>query len=268
MQKPSIELMVMKLYFLPREYVSQHRWRQHFRRELEKEVKEENRRYYGLLHYPEAQNPGLDYDTKAHRRRLGQFPHHRHLFEIMDYLRLTYPEILTLCDWKGTITYEMRNGTRVRDTTWDDIEVCERMPTYVSEFEGCKRLLPFVSRPRPNLFGPSLRGGFIEMPYRSLSNMNDFVDDHGDVDNSEGEELSPEVLKASEDETPESIGIDLNRRLSAAIEARARGEEEVLDSDWEQWLKESAERRGQQATTPRTLHVHEGMIPVTLHLAP
>ena len=36
--------------------------------------------------------------------------------------------------------------------------------------------------------------------------------------------------------------MELNNRLILATEARARGEEAVLDPDWEQWLKEAAER--------------------------
>ncbi|KAL9040909.1 MAG: hypothetical protein Q9214_004297, partial [Letrouitia sp. 1 TL-2023] len=34
----------------------------------------------------------------------------------------------------------------------------------------------------------------------------------------------------------------LNQRLVAATEARNRGEDAILDPDWEQWLKEAAER--------------------------
>ena len=36
--------------------------------------------------------------------------------------------------------------------------------------------------------------------------------------------------------------MDLNQRLLVATEARARGEEATIDADWEQWLKEAAER--------------------------
>ncbi|KAI9837058.1 MAG: hypothetical protein M1819_000707 [Sarea resinae] len=50
----------------------------------------------------------------------------------------------------------------------------------------------------------------------------------------------------SEDEI-ESVGVDLNRRLLAAAEARERngpdaGVGVVMDEEWEQWLKEAAER--------------------------
>jgi hypothetical protein len=47
-----------------------------------------------------------------------------------------------------------------------------------------------------------------------------------------------------EDEVSYSVGVDLNRRLLVAAEARARGEDVVLDADWEQWLKEASERGG------------------------
>lgn len=66
----------------------------------------------------------------------------------------------------------------------------------------------------------------------------------------EGEDSDEEVDDAepepeeSEDELQQSVGVELNQRLMAATEARNRGEEAVLDADWEQWLKEAAERGG------------------------
>ncbi|KAL9593663.1 MAG: hypothetical protein Q9219_007445 [cf. Caloplaca sp. 3 TL-2023] len=61
---------------------------------------------------------------------------------------------------------------------------------------------------------------------------------------SSGEEVDDAEQQAeeSEDELQQSVGVELNQRLMAATEARNRGEEAVLDADWEQWLKEAAER--------------------------
>ena len=57
-------------------------------------------------------------------------------------------------------------------------------------------------------------------------------------DSAEGDELFEEE---SEDELQRSVSVDLNQRLFIAAEARARGEEAIIDADWEQWLKEAAE---------------------------
>lgn len=67
-----------------------------------------------------------------------------------------------------------------------------------------------------------------------------------DEDGEEDEEMLLDEQESEADPLEQSIGVDLNQRLlagaEAGVEARARGEEAVLDADWEQWLKEAVER--------------------------
>ncbi|KAI4222326.1 MAG: hypothetical protein L6R36_006233 [Xanthoria steineri] len=74
---------------------------------------------------------------------------------------------------------------------------------------------------------------------------NDEDEDADAEDGHSDEEVAfVEPEQESEDELQQSVGVELNQRLMAAMEARNRGEEAVLDADWEQWLKEAAERGG------------------------
>ena len=74
-----------------------------------------------------------------------------------------------------------------------------------------------------------------------MSEMEEALDDE-DEEMEDLEEEGETAGEESEDELQQSVGVELNQRLIAATEARARGEEAVLDADWEQWLKEAAER--------------------------
>ncbi len=67
-------------------------------------------------------------------------------------------------------------------------------------------------------------------------------EDDEEMGDSDLESVNDADEEESEDEISQSIGNDLNRRLLLAADARARGEDVVLDPDWEQWLKEAAER--------------------------
>ena len=71
----------------------------------------------------------------------------------------------------------------------------------------------------------------------------------------EGGELSGDE---SEDELQQSVGVELNERLMASAEAnaeaRARGETVTMDPEWEQWLKEAAERGVAPGVPPRPNH--------------
>ncbi|KAL8649908.1 MAG: hypothetical protein Q9226_005376 [Calogaya cf. arnoldii] len=225
----------------------------HINKLLVPEVRLETARFYGHIDCIEAQYPGLDYAVAAHRMRLSRFPYHRRLFQVFDQLRFTDYEIQTLCRWEGTRwareRYEKDVGSRVTDTTWEG-GIMDAPPE-----------TPTVTR-------TELRGGYhlaqvaqaTHLPEMNLANVmehwvhdahdegNYALDeeedgDEGESENEEEEEgtnIEPE--QESEDELQQSVGVELNQRLMAATEARNRGEEAVLDADWEQWLKEAAER--------------------------
>ena len=143
---------------------------------------------------------------------------------MFDDLRLTDPEIQALCRWEGTRwareRYENDEGVKIRDTTFDDVK-------------------PWVA-PAPTATKVELRGGEeweVELETNMASDAAS-EDEDEEMEDSEVENQDEE----SEDELQQSVGVELNQRLLAATEARARGEEVVLDADWEQWLKEAAER--------------------------
>lgn len=198
----------------------------HITRNLVPEVRLETATFYGLSECLEAQYPGLDYTNTAHRARLVRFTWHRRLFRAFDELSLTISEIDTLCRWEGTKfarqKYERDNNTTIRDTTWDGVEYLEQ-----------KR-------------ATAIRTPLRDVTDRGMDNLEmsgcktPLVNEVAAAEVSDEEDLEEE----SDDELQQSIGVDLNRRLIAATEARARGEEAVMDEDWEQWLKEAAERSG------------------------
>ncbi|KAA6415873.1 MAG: hypothetical protein FRX48_00592 [Lasallia pustulata] len=200
----------------------------HITRNLVPEVQAETLCFYGTIDCLESQYPGLDYAKPAHRLRLSRYVQHRKLFQVFDYLRLSDHEIQTLCKLEGTRCarerFEKEEGVRVRDTTWDDIPACQR--------------------PHPTVVGG---GNGAEMEEENGSDeVNGDEDEDGD-EQMEDEEEGGE----SEDELQQSVGVELNERLIAATAARARGEDATLDADWEQWLKEAAER----GTVPELLQL-------------
>ncbi|CAF9918968.1 hypothetical protein IMSHALPRED_004482 [Imshaugia aleurites] len=225
MKKPRIEDLVMSKLFPQRKDIDPSDWQTHIRRSLVQEVRMETVCFYGVFDSVEAQYPGLDYANPAHRLRLSRFPSHRKLFRAFDELRLTDYEIHRLCKWEGTRwareTYEANNRVKIKDTTWNGIH----------DFSN-KRTIVTVA--------PIWTGETTETEPGEISD--DIESEVGDEemrDSDEGDELSEEE---SEDELQRSVGVDLNQRLLVATEARARGEEVTIDADWEQWLKEAAER--------------------------
>ena len=227
MKKPRIEDLVMAKLYPQRKEIDPNDWQTHVRRNLVQEVRDETVRYYGPTDCLEAQYPGLDYANSAHRMRLGRFPYHRRLFRAFDELRLTDNEIQRLCKWEGTRwakeTYEVNNGIRIKDTTWDGIVDARYRRTAAA------------------LYPMQPERGNAEVGGSSDNEMEcEDEDDDAEVEGSdEDEEISEEE---SEDEVEQSVGVQLNERLIAATEARARGEHATMDPDWEQWLKEAAER--------------------------
>lgn len=151
-------------------------------------------------------------------------------------MRLTESEIASLCRWEGTLwarqRYERDEGIKVLDTTGDDIQPW---------VPPCRRPLE-----------PEVRVG--EGAYVCDGKVipdGEEDDEEEEEGEEEGEEVEDEAMNDSDDagaeseeeeEGLQSVGVELNQRLLAATAARARGEEVVLDADWEQWLKEAAER--------------------------
>ncbi|CAF9935692.1 MAG: hypothetical protein HETSPECPRED_009864 [Heterodermia speciosa] len=233
MRKPAIASLVYIRLFPTPKATDPATFQAHVTRNIVQEVRAETTCYYGAIDCLEAQYPGLDYTNPAHRSRLTRFAYHRRMFRVFDELRLTPDEIQDLCRWEGTKSarekYEKDHSCTIRDTTWDDVE---------------------VEPPRPaSAFRAQLHGA--EDNHLSLKNMDEdgttSVREDDEVENSDADDIIEE--DDSEDELQRSIGVDLNRHLLAATAARARGEQVVLDADWEQWLKEAAERGASEAAS-------------------
>lgn len=226
MRKPRIEDLVMSRLFPQRKDIDPSDWQTHIRRSLVQEVRRETVCFYGTSDCLEAQYPGLDYANPGHRLRLNRYPCHRKLLKVFDELRLTDYEIQRLCKWEGTRCareiYEANSRVKIKDTTWNA----------VSDFRN-RRTTVTVAPPWPEETRETGLGGISDNDVES----EDENDEMGDSD--ESDELSEEE---SVDELQRSVGVDLNQRLLVATEARARGEEATIDADWEQWLKEAAER--------------------------
>lgn len=222
MRKPLVEELIMSRLFANKKDTDPHNWQTHVRRNIVQEVRAETVRFYGPTDCLEAQYPGLDYNNRAHRLRLSHFPYHRRLFRAFEELKLVDSEIQSLCKWEGTRwareTYQEKNRIKIIDTTWDG----------VADFKEC---MTTATQP------PSLRGGHVEAESKELPDMVESGEEDEEMEGPEEEEEED-----SEDEIQESVGVELNQRLLAATEARARGEDVVIDADWEQWLKEAAER--------------------------
>ncbi|KAL9042470.1 MAG: hypothetical protein Q9180_000582 [Flavoplaca navasiana] len=238
----------------------------HISKQLVPEVRQETARFYGHIDCIEAQYPGLDYAVAAHRLRLSRFPYHRRLFQVFDQLRLTDYEIQTLCKWEGTRwareRYEKDVGSRVRDTTWEGIaEARPQTPTVTrTELHGGHLLGPRASATDEQDVEWANQHDAMEHWMRDAHDQRDHEpeaeeevedgdegeDEDEDEEDRESDEEVPDVEpeQESEDELQQSVGVELNQRLVAATEARNRGEDAVLDADWEQWLKEAAERGG------------------------
>ncbi|KAL8705659.1 MAG: hypothetical protein Q9201_001227 [Fulgogasparrea decipioides] len=217
----------------------------HISKQLVPEVRAETARFYGHIDCVEAQYPGLDYALAAHRLRLSRFSHHRRLFQAFDVLRFTDYEIQTLCKWEGTRwareRYEKDIGVRVRETTWDDVVLAIPEPPTVTRTPLRRR--NHSTRTTQNAYqreiGSTNEKDAVDILAQSVPDQTQHRPDHGEEEEEEEEGMEDEEPDESEDELQQSVGVELNQRLMAATEARNRGEEAVLDPDWEQWLKEA-----------------------------
>lgn len=230
MKKPNIEELVMAKLFPIKRDTDPSDWSHHIRYNLVQEVRLETIRFYGAMDCPEARYPGLDYNNSSHRIRLSHFTNHRRLFRAFDELRLTDGEIQNLCKWEGTRwareVYEADKGESIQDTTYDGVVDCKDERTTVIQD-------PQVHPQQPKLT-------------ETLGDA-DISDHHPGPDVDDEEVTLPDQERGgtgedSDDELQHSVGLELNQRLLAATEARARGENATLDPDWEQWLKEAVER--------------------------
>ena len=217
----------------------------HLKHNLVPEIRTETSTFYGSFNSLEAKYPGLDYTHPPHRMRLGRFVHHRRLFRAFDDLGLTKNEILGFCQWEGTRwareSYEKQERIRIRDTTGEEIKPGvdgalrpKRTSVQTVQVEVARLGHAPQVETRPEL----------QEDYRGDEQGEE---ESGDVDEEEGEEEDDGEGEEGRDgddseEELESVGIELNQRLSAAAEARERGADVVMDEAWEQWLKEASEQ--------------------------
>lgn len=191
-------------------------------------------RYFGRIDCLEAQYPGLDYTFDPHRRRLATFQWHRRLFRVFDELGLTRDEILSLCNWEGTRAakerYERESQQPIPSTTLDDVEA-----------------LPVSNGPIAVLHDIQDSNQTTPQPPRMTeATANDFQDD--DI--------------SDEEDTDESVGVDLNQNLIAAAAARERGEVAGIDAQmFEQWMKDAIERNDWDAETISSM-LRQGTFPL------
>jgi hypothetical protein len=198
----------------------------HIQRHIVNEVRAEVQMYYGALDTLEAQYPGLDYSSPAHRRRLSKHPWHRRLFRVFEDLRLTDNEILSLCQWEGTRAakerYEQESGTQIRSTTTDDIAVAPR---------GSGPRAVFEDWARPASVGQTSDADTVVQ-----------VEEKEDVDSSQ-----------EETDTPSSAPSDgFLELLRDAMRERLEGDSSFRDQVWEQWLKETLEQHEMDLDTAMT----------------
>ena len=235
MQKPEIWRLVLAHLVPTKTDITLGDWRAYINRCIVPEVRQESTRFFGSTDCIESQNPGLDYANPAHRRRLYPFPHHNQLFTVFDKLRLTGSEIHTLCKWHGTRKakeeFEKKHCVKITDTTWDGVDAYRCIEPTVTLHD---------------VDGPSMESRFVD-GYHVVYEEED--EEMGDSEEYEEQNVEDEVGQPgeeSEDELQQSVGVELNERLMASAEAnaeaRARGETVTMDPEWEQWLKEAAER--------------------------
>lgn len=256
MHKPPLAPLVYSCLFPNPKTTDSPNFQIYISKQLVPEVRAETARFYGHIDCVEAQYPGLDYATTAHRLRLSRFPYHRRLFQVFDQLRLTNHEIQTLCKWEGTRwareRYEKDVGIIVRETTWDDVALARSKPPTVTrtELRGGAHLAASTQYAQRQELESCMDGDETDIAVHHMRNgrhqhpgtVEDQEDEtEGDISEEEADNMEQDADE-SEDELQQSVGVELNQRLMAATEARNRGEEVELDADWEQWLKDATDR--------------------------
>jgi hypothetical protein len=216
MKGPAIDVLVYEYMFPKPKSTDPQNFQALLARQLVPEVRLETQAFYGHLSTQEAKYPGLDYSYQPHRLRLSRFPWHRRLFRAFDNLGLTKSEIAGLTKWEGTRwakeRFEKEQGIIIRDTT------SEGMGTYVEPEERIP-VAPQAHRANVEEMEGIQEGEEAE------------EDDTGDGDDSDNE--------------IQSVGVELNERLRAAVAQREAGNPAtVMDEEWEQWLKDAVEAGG------------------------
>ena len=215
----------------------------HLARHLIPEIRVETARFYGSLDSIEARYPGLNYCYRPHRMRLCTFPHHARLFAAIDRLGLTDSEVQDLVRWEGTIwareRFERDEGFKVRDTTGDGIRpwVDPRRAKRDSRIKVNTEVEVAVEEVPASAQGAVPR-------IMTTTNVEAAVDeecvDRDEImtdDEDEDDARSDDVIE----DTIQSIGNDLNRRLRAAVEARQQGQQVDMDPEFEAYLKDYLE---------------------------
>lgn len=219
----------------------------HLTRNLIPEVRAETSTFYGTLDSIEARYPGLDYTHQPHRMRLGRFMYHRRLFRAFDELGLTRDEILGLCRWEGTRwareSYEKQEGVAVRDTTGEEIgpwvPPSERAEPIQAHDVHAQRssdgsIIGIIEEDEEEGEDDEDDGGVVDEGTEGI--------EYGEVYDEDEDESDENAVRDESDGELESVGVELNRRLNAAAEAREQGANVVMDEEYEQWLKEATER--------------------------
>lgn len=221
MKGPSIDQIVYECMFPKPKSTDPQNFQGLLQRQLVPEVRLETQAFYGHLSSQEAKYPGLDYSYQPHRNRLSRFAWHRRLFRAFDNLKLTDSEIAGLTKWEGTRwakeRFEREQGVAIRDTTADGIE---------------------------DWVEPELRVPIAQAQKADVEDMEDIQEeDEREVEDNENE--GDEDMDEDSDVEIQSVGIELNERLRAAVAQREAGNSAtVMDEEWEQWLKDAVEAGG------------------------
>lgn len=194
-------------------------------RHLVPEVRLETQAFYGHLLSQEAKYPGLDYSYPPHRIRLSRYPWHRRLFRAFDNLGLTKYEIAALTKWEGTRwakeRFEREQGIFIRDTTADCIG--EWTPPHLRS-----------QRSQPDM----------EQADNTRTGDGGLHTAYGEIVDPENDAPTVPVLENEADDSDsemQSVGVELNERLRAAVAQREAGDYSAsLDEAWEKWLHEHA----------------------------
>lgn len=221
MKGPAIDQLVYECMFPKPKSTDPQNFQGLLQRQLVPEVRLETQAFYGHLSSQEAKYPGLDYSYQPHRVRLSRYQWHRRLFRAFDNLGLTKSEIASLTKWEGTRwakeRFEREQGIVIRDTTSDGI----------ADWVEPELRVPVA--PQAHRADVEDMEDIREDP-ETEDNENE-MDEDGDGDDSEAE--------------MQSVGLELNERLRAAVAQREAGNAAtVMDEEWEQWLKDAVEAGG------------------------
>jgi hypothetical protein len=200
-------------------------WDAFVTRSLIPEVRHEVQAFYGHLQTLEAKYPGLDYTHPIHRVRLSRWPWHRRLFRAFDALGLTDAEIAGLTKWEGTKwakeKYETESGTKIMDSTADDIQ-----QTWIEPEERWS----VVSQARAT---PSL----LESAADEDEELDDEDEDDGDDDDDDDADLQTDDESSILQSMTMATADSLRERTAQTSVPAANDTAEA----WEQWLKTAIE---------------------------